>query len=422
MKLVYKNILINTLISIIILALGELSIYSFLRYKIDKEAVEHLMVEKHFMLKKLKKGINIENFNNNIGDEITVVEIKKAIYTQPIIETAEVEEEWEEESFTSRKLIFDTNQNGKIYRVTILKTIDEDEDLISNMELIMFVSALSMILILLLINLIVFNKLFAPLYKLIHEIETFSVQKLKRIQVPKTSTIEFEALGTKVGDMSEMIISDYTSMKEFNENITHEIQTPLAVISSKIERCLQDKNLTEEQAIAISDATKAVNKLFGISKGLSLLSKLDNQQYPTLNEIEITQFTHQRINYFSDFIETKKIKLEEQYTSPITINIDSSLCEILIDNLIKNAVKHNVDSGTLYIKSENNTLTISNTGAVPTVSTEVFFKRFSKYGDANSLGLGLSIVKKIADYYSFKIDYTFKDGLHSVAVSFSNKT
>lgn len=421
MKLVYKNILINTIVSLIILLMGEYSLYVFLKKNMEKETIEHLNIERHVMLHELKSGVNIEFFKHNIGDDLTITPIESIEYRSPVIKDELIEEAWEEEHFTSKKIIFDVAQDNKFYRVSITKTIDEDEGLTGNMSAIIFISGICMLAALVLINVIIFHKLFSPVYRLIKDVKSFSVHKLTKISVPKTSTKELAVLSEEISKMSEKIISDYTSMKEFTENMTHEIQTPLAIINTKIERCLQDKALTEEQANLLSGASKAVNKLFNISKGLTLLSKLDNQQYVDVTEIKIGAFIRQRISYLNDFIERKEIILTEDYANDVTVKMDHSLCEILIDNILKNAIRHNIQGGRVIITLKNNSLIISNDGLAPKTNTDDFFKRFYSQGTNTTLGLGLSIVKKIIEYYSFNIDYQFANEMHSIRIDFEKQ-
>ena len=436
MKLVYKNILINTLVSVFILFVGEYSLYFFLKNKIEKETIEHLTFEAYIVKNELNKGVSIEYFKHNIGDVLEIIPIEQIQYKTPLIKDVLVKEEGEdheeeleedheghkhEETFTSKQVLFDVTQNAKNYRISIIKTIDEDEGMAGSMSAIIFISGLCMLVIIVLINVFVFNKLFSPVYQLIKDIKLFSVQQLKKITPPKTNTIEFIALGEEVSRMSEKMISDYSSVKEFTENITHEIQTPLAVINSKIERCLQDKNLTNEQAVLLVEASKSVNKLFNINKGLTLLSRLDNKQFNNPIEINLNNLIQQRIIYFSDFIENKKLTLTEKSTNEIVINMKDSLSETLIDNLLKNAIQHNIQNGKILITTQNNVLSISNSGDEPKDSPEKYFDRFHSQTPNQSLGLGLSIVKKIVEYYGYSISYNFENNLHTIAVDFNQK-
>ncbi len=418
MKLVYKNIIINAVVSVLILFIGEFSFYVFLKNNIEKETIEHLYLERYFMLRKLAKGVDIDYFNHNIGDELKIEAIASVKHDVPVLEDAEMEEPGEEEYFASKKIVFDVMQKGKAYRVSIIKTIDEDEGLTGSLAALIFISALLMAAVLVVINVFVYYRLFSPLYQLIRDIKRFSVHKLQKIDPPKTTIKEFMTLSDEISKMSVQMISDYTSMKEFTENMTHEMQTPLAVISSKIERCIQDKDLTHEQAILLTDVTKAVNKLFSISKGLTLLCKLDNKQYTTLINTDIAELVKQRIHYFTDFIENKQITLTESYSEEVSVSMDLSLSEIMIDNLLKNAIQHNVEKGRILITLENRRLTIANTGHATEPLSNRNFDRFYSHSPNSSLGLGLSIVKKIVDYYGFALSYRHEQGLHSIAIDF----
>lgn len=436
MKLVYKNILINTLVSVFILFIGEYSLYFFLKNKIEKETIEHLTFEAYIVKNELNEGVSIEYFKHNIGDALDIIPIEQIQYKTPLIKDVVVKEEGEEreeeseedhegrvheETFTSKQVVFDVTQNNKNYRITIIKTIDEDEGMAGSMAAIIFISGLSMLAILVLINVFVFNKLVSPVYQLIKDIKSFSIQQHKKIIPPTTSTIEFISLGQEISQMSEKMISDYASIKEFTENITHEIQTPLAVINSKIERCLQDENLTNEQAVLLVEASKSVNKLFNINKGLTLLSRLDNKQFNNPIEINLNNLIQQRVLYFSDFIENKKLTLIEESSIELKIIMKESLSEILIDNLLKNAIQHNIQKGKILITTHNNTFIISNTGVEPKDSTEKYFNRFHSQNPNQSLGLGLSIVKKIVEYYGYKISYNYQNSLHTITVDFNQK-
>lgn len=421
MKLVYKNIIINTLISLIILFLGEGALYVFLKNRINSETTEHLYNEALQIKNQVEKGKDVFLFKENIGDNIQIQEVTKIVHTQPLIQDAVIEESWEEEYFETKKIVFDIQQNQKYFRVSVFKTLDENEGIGGSMAMIIFFSALSMLLILVLVNVFVYYRLFTPVYKLIKDIEQFSVEKLQKIDVPQTNTLELKILGSKVSDMSSKMIEDYNSIKEFMENITHEIQTPLAVINSKVERCMQDQNLSQEQAVLLSDASKAVNKLFNLNKGLTLLSKINNRQYDASSKIHLIELIQQRILYFSDFIENRAIQLKEKYQNDLVLSMNKDLSEILIDNLIKNAIQHNINGGDIILEVTDQTFLIANSGKPLNENSENFFKRFYTQSDSKSMGLGLAIVQKIIDYYGFQISYLYEHNMHVIRVNFNHK-
>ena len=422
MKIVYKNILINALISIFVLFLGSLVMFQYLKSNLNSEVIENLYIQQNFIKKRLNSGVNIETLRHNMSDNMSVLNIVSINYKEPIILTDKRFDSIKHQELSIKKIIFDVEQNKKYYRITISKVNNKDSGIENSMRTVIITAGVTMLILLILINIYVYYTLYSPFYSIVKSIGKFSVQKLEKIIPPKTNTEEFEILGTKISEMSVKMIDDYNSMKEFIENMTHETQTPLAIINTKIERCFQDKNLTSEQAALLTDAAKAVKNLFNLNKGLALLSKLDNRQYNSPKQIKVKELVQQRIAYFSDFIETQEIVINENYVDETIIFMDVYLSEILIDNLLKNAVKHNFQNGKIFITVKNNQLSMSNTGAEPKESTDLFFNRFYSQKPQQSLGLGLSIIKKITDYYEYNISYKYVDELHQITITFNTKT
>jgi len=95
------------------------------------------------------------------------------------------------------------------------------------------------------------------------------------------------------------------------------------------------------------------------------------------------------------------------------------LAEILISNLITNSIKHNIDNGTIEISLTAIGFLISNTGLPLQYNPSQLFERFKKDKvTSESLGLGLSIVKKICEKYGYRIHYIYTNELHTVSISF----
>jgi signal transduction histidine kinase len=182
--------------------------------------------------------------------------------------------------------------------------------------------------------------------------------------------------------------------------------------------CLQDTQLSPQQAKMLMEASFAVNNLVNLNKGLIILTKLDNNQVDLPSDVNISKKIYTRLNLFEDFIQEKDIDVNLKIDNSVVIKIDPVLAGILFDNLIKNAIKHNLSSGgKIDIEVTKDFIKIANTGHQPKVSTDKFFERFYKEGSAESLGLGLAIVKKICEIYNFDVQYDYKDGLHIITIT-----
>ena len=249
MRLLYKNILINALASLAIIIIGGVISYYFILNKIHQESEEHLLGEKKIVEQKLKDGDAPDVFRNNIGDEIKIKEIRSLTGRKPFFKTVKEREEYEraeetlEENdggfFQAQAIVFECATKDKNYLVTIIKAFDNDEELGNNISNAVTISAILMIVAIVLVNTFIYKEMWAPFYFTLKELKNFNLSKKEAIKLPQTNTEEFNQLNIAIGLMAEKISQDYMALKEFTENASHEIQTPLAVINSKIEMCLQ---------------------------------------------------------------------------------------------------------------------------------------------------------------------------------------
>jgi signal transduction histidine kinase len=207
-------------------------------------------------------------------------------------------------------------------------------------------------------------------------------------------------------------------MKEFTENAAHEMQTPLAVVQSKMELLLQDSNLNESQIEAILQTTTALNRLSKLTQSLLLLAKIENHQYETSESLSLKDTTQKYLKLFDELIKDKEITVETAYYADFMINLHPLLADSLMSNLIGNAIKYNHTGGKITISIHENEYCISNTSYLPAIDPEHLFKRFKKPANSpdSSTGLGLSIVKKIVDTHHLSIDYNVEEGVHMFCI------
>ncbi len=420
MKLLHKNILVNASVSLIIMFLGGLLSYQLIVNKIKGESYEHLLSEKVLVEQKLKNATPVSVLENNIGDRIKIKEIPNLTGKKPKLKTINSTQTGYEEGESFSAIEFEYEANQKSYQVTIIKMFDNDEELGENILFAEIISAMLMVGAIVLVNIFIYKKLWSPFYKILKALQSFNISKQDAIKLPATNTEEFNRLNRSITLMAEKISRDYFSLKEFTENASHEIQTPLAVINSKIEMCLQDEHLTPEQANLLMEASQAVNTLVSLNKGLVTLAKLDNNQVDIPSDVNVYEKLLDRLNVYEDFIQEKDIDVRMKIDKTVNIKINPSFSVILFDNLIKNAVKHNYNQGgKINIEVTKEFIKIENTGTKPKVNTDKFFERFYKDSNKESLGLGLAIVKKICEIYGFKIVYNYASDFHSITLYIS---
>ena len=289
---------------------------------------------------------------------------------------------------------------------------------------IVLVSAL--LLIALLVGLLVINrmltkKIWQPFYNTLQRLREYRVDRQPKLTLQPSSISEFNDLNTAIEQLAERNYQVYSSQKEFTENASHEMQSPLAVFQSKLELLMQTKPLNEDQAALITDLANASKRMARLNKSLILLTKIDNDQFIEKETISVKEILQKLIQQYEFQIRQQGIHLRFQDAQDITVTANRTLVEILLGNLLSNAIRHNIPNGSIEIslQAQDRELTIRNTGRPSALDTQKLFQRFQKESpDANSIGLGLEIVKKISTLNHFSIQYHFSDQLHNFTLRF----
>jgi signal transduction histidine kinase len=210
---------------------------------------------------------------------------------------------------------------------------------------------------------------------------------------------------------------DYQSLKEFTENASHEMQTPLAIAKGKLELLQQNINLDENQSKLLDDSQKALTKLSRLGQALSLLAKIENQEFTTQTNIDFSTIVTHTISLFEELATLKNIKLEYYLQPNIYVKMDTTLADVLVTNIIKNAIQHNIENGWIRVYLDQHKLEVINSGEELHLSPETLFLRFKKSNQSKgSLGLGLAIVKKICEVNQLQVQYNYNDQTHSVQI------
>ncbi len=323
------------------------------------------------------------------------------------------------EDVSYRQLQFPVLIAANQYKILIRKSQEETDDLIQLIVIITLGILVILLVTLFLINRFLLNKLWKPFNSTLQQIKQFNLSGKEKVQLEQSDINEFTELNDAVRIMTGRVSRDYDEIKSFTENASHEIQTPLAIIKSKLELLSQSENLKEEQMNSIQSVYEATNRLSKLNQSLILLTKIDNQQFRESEEVNISSLINKHLTNYEELITAKFITIKKNIEDNVKMNMNEVLAEILISNLITNAIKHNIDKGIIEITLSNNHLLISNTGLPLKIDPSELFERFKKDKvSSESLGLGLSIVKKICERYSYGIKYNYSDTLHTITINF----
>ena len=309
--------------------------------------------------------------------------------------------------------------HGEHYRVTTYSFIPSFYQLLPGV-----VDSFQWILLLLLVLVVISAGLIskyilAPFKRTMRVIQSFDLKQKAAVRLPATRTSEFRELNTFLKRMTEKAQEDYQSLKEFTENASHELQTPTAIIRGKLD-LLMESDIRDEQAILIAEMQNALERLSRIHSSLTLLTKLENQEYDVSEPVNMSSLVKAALGSLEELIEMKSLRLECKIAENVYVPLHPALADLLVMNLVGNAIRHNSGEGWIVVNLTKDGLVISNSGREPQVPVAELFERFKKGNPGgDSIGIGLAIVRQICDLSGFTVQYQFRDGVHTVAVGFT---
>ena len=421
MKLLTKTNTYTIITTVVLFSIGMFVVYKVVLVKLDREIDKQLLSAKEKVVRGLKNGIPPKEFLTNIGQKIYVKEVdKQTQYVNSVIEYVQTnvgEKGKPNEAVTHRELSFQVSVKDKIYEVNISSSIAEGKEVGEYIIGVVIIFLIVIIIILFLINRSISASIFSPFYDTLSKIKTWNIKKNETLIFKETNINEFHLLNDTVKDLTQQIKSDYLHLKEFTENVSHEAQTPLSIISTKIELLMQETNYTQKQNELLQQTYQATQRLYKLNQALILLSRIENKQFIETNHINLNEAIDEKLEVLEDFIEAKQIVIKKEYNKNINIEVNEYLLTILLNNLLINAIKYNPETnGVITITIEDNSFTIENLSTVSKINREYLFERFNKTATSGSLGLGLSLIKKIVDFYNWQITYSHKDEVHKFKI------
>jgi signal transduction histidine kinase len=415
MKLLQRTSLSYLLFSGLLLLAAGFLIYALLTSFLGEEITEKLIINKDRIVEQIEAG--------NPPLQLPPI-IETEVWTGPAQEGIQVKDTFlfdplEEESEIFREVTSIESVAGQTWRITLRQVIPEPHDYWNSIGLALSLVMLILLGGLLLINWRISRSIWKPFYQNLAALKAFSLESQAPLALHASNIREFRELNTALETLSEKIRADYHALREFTENASHEMQTPLAVLHSQLESALQAPDLNEKQASRLNSALQAARRLARLNQSLLLLAKIENRQFRQTKTIALRTALKESLEQFHPLIEAKNIVLRQSIDTDLTLHTDPALLEMLLSNLLSNAVRHNHEGGNLDIYLGPDTLRIANTGPELQVSPESLFARFAK-GDPSSPshGLGLAIVQKICTTCGWTVSYTFENNLHILEIGF----
>lgn len=402
--------------TVIALAGAGLLLFVVLTRIIDQETTEKMLVNIDRILERLEQGGTVASLPPVMevellsGEHMPVEVVKDTTLWDPVEEDEEV----------FREVSAVRSVNGQAYRITLRQVVLEPHDYLGSIGLALAIAFALLLVVLVFLQRRTAKHIWEPFYRNLDAMKRFTLKGQQPVALSATEVDEFNDLNTVVQQLVEKVLADHRSLKEFSENAAHEMRTPLAVIQARLEEAAQDPGLSSAQASAIGAAQNAVNRLAQLNSALLLLTRIDNLQFAERVPIAAAEVISEVLEQLQGHIAERGLLITATLDRSATVQGEPALFRILVSNLLKNAVGHNVQRGSMDVELTPAHLSVRNTGAALEGDARRMFERFARAGNAQgSVGLGLSIVQRICAVHGWTIGYSVTGELHTLEVRFT---
>ncbi len=423
MKLISKYNRFTLPVIIFILIISGLLFYYILHYILLRQVDKDLRIEQSEIVYFVKEKKSLPESADYKDQQIDFIPSALDHYGENFVTIHQKDKkdnsETEDESF--RRLQFLIKIDGKNYIAQVTKSQQETEDIVTIISLLTLSIIAVLLIVLSITNRFILANIWRPFYDSLKIIRHYKISGEKKINFSLTDIDEFAQMQSDFSLMAEKATSDYRSLKTFTENASHEMQTPLAIIRNKLEIFSQNIDLSKEESKLLYTVHEAATRLSRLNDSLLLLTKIENNYFRNSESVNFSQLLVDYLETIEEPALIQNIIIITSIEQPVVLHMSEPLAEILISNLVSNAFKHNYKNGEINIKLTQTEFQISNTGKAPTFNTEMLFERFQKdSANADSIGLGLSIVKKIAESNEFTLSYEYKNNRHIITLLLKN--
>jgi len=378
------------------------------------ERIENEFNEQHISEEKLAESIT---FWNEI-QPVSKIESARQPLSQDSLYTIRRQNTYAKKEAIDRFRGLKTNIriNNRNYVLVVETNVEETEETVAYIALVTLGFFLILVIGFWILNRRLSQKLWRPFRDTLQQLKSFQLHSQEKIRFQETDIIEFTELNATLDKLLQHNIATYQSQKEFTENASHELQTPLAVLKNQLDLLLQSADLTEKQYHIAEAMNKALIRSSRINKNLLLLAKIENSQFDHSTLIRFDNLVLHSVDALQAHFKEKNISLHTDIQQEVEVKANAGLAEVLINNLIVNAIRHTAPGCDCTIVLSATGFELSNSGQ-KALDPDLLFKRFSRMSADNSgSGLGLSIVWEICRLHHWSIKYKFENKQHIFSV------
>lgn len=420
MKLIYKVTLRLALVIMPVLLIWAIAFYFTMVHQVNDETDDSLDDYAEMIARRVVTGEELPTPGDGTNNTYSIELLPATEHhdDSEIYEDREVYLHWKQENEPARMLtkVFHDG-DGATYRLVVSTPTFERDDIIRALLIHIATIYAVLLCIILVVTVMIFRYSMRPLYSLLKWLDAYRPGNGISNFPDEDSVHEFRKLTRAARETIERAEHHLERQKQFIGNASHELQTPLAVIGNRIEWLMDSTSLTEEQFAELSKMRQSIHRLVRLNRTLLLLSKIDSGHFLDRSDVDIVPIIENELEVYKEIFAAKELVCNVKVPQHFVVQMDEMLATTMVGNLIKNAFVHSPAGGTIDIAISHGRFSVSNNGD-GVLDKARLFDRFYTSGKTGSTGLGLALVKSIAGYYDFGIEYAFADGKHSFVVRF----
>ena len=421
MKLIYRVALRLSIFLLPLMALWAVLFYITMVDEINDEADDTLEDYSEMIIIRMLAGRELPPLNSGSNNSYSIVPVDEFyVDTHPRINYYDAEVYIPEKEETEPARILTTifqDAGGNYYELKVATPTFEKEDLLRAIFSWVVILYLLLLTTTLILTMWVFHRSMRPLYELLQWLDRYRPGQ-KNSRVPNNTRIkEFSKLNTAAQEAVDRVENVVEQQKQFIGNASHELQTPLAVLGSRIEWLLDKTEPNEMQAEELLKMQRSLNHIVRLNKTLLLLTKIENGQFPESRPIALSSFIEEQAELYNEIYADRGLSCETDIQEDFTVEMNESLASTLTNNLLKNAFVHSEPGSKIAIIVRPRKLSVSNDGSQPLDADRIFDRFFQGEKKEGSTGLGLALVKAVCKYYHLGLEYRFDNGRHCFSVT-----
>ena len=324
-----------------------------------------------------------------------------------------------QEDFASsriRRQVFG-DKDGNYYEITVSLPVFEQETLVEHVLWWTGILFLVLLVTLLIIGIIVIDYNLKPFKALMKWIDAYVPGHPYGAIPADTDVVEFRKLAETIRKAVERFENEYEERKIFIGNASHELQTPLAVCSNRLEMLLDRPDINEDIAGEMVKLHRSLQHLIRLNKTLLLLSRIENDQFPPTDEVDVTSLLRESIEMNGEIYSHKSIKSSMEVQGNFVCMINEQMASVLVGNLVKNAFVHSAPGAEIAISVSAGGFNVRNQGDAPLDKKRVFHRFYLPGGRREgSTGLGLALAYSVCERSGLSLTYDFQENQHIFSV------